>query len=386
MKLWSGVGEFISVSWAQGLLNRLNVLVLLISLMAAGQVHSFPFSDDQIEPIDLKVFSRLLVPNEYHIKGLIDERTDRSPVAFLVPSIDSGSQLETVDLKGGAMDALESFVFNSLPRDPSLRPVIIKIKDCKMVETLTDRYRGIVEGQVHLDFSFELERGDDLVHLLDFQGGVSYKRGVRQFSVIEPVLRRSLNNALKYFDDWIEREAGKNDKLASGVVVKITDYRENHDDDTVFYDPQRPLKWSDFTGRPRFGNFAASIFASIAYEGDSRIEDGKVHVDIVLKTYMLKSSSWVRGANNSYGLNHEQRHFDIAKLIMERLRNKLEGLDLQAHNYDRSVSFHYLEAYREMNRMQEQYDRETAHGMNRSAQEKWNRLIDEELRTFGVID
>ena len=71
---------------------------------------------------------------------------------------------------------------------------------------------------------------------------------------------------------------------------------------------------------------------------------------------------------------------------MERLRVKLEELDLQAHNYDRAVSFHYLEAYREMNRMQEQYDRETAHGMNKSVQEKWNRLIDEELRVFGVID
>ncbi len=386
MKVWSGLCKF-SVVWRLvGLLNKSNVFALLFSLMATGQVHSLALSFDQIEPIDLKVYSRLLVPTEYHIKGLIDERTDRSPVAFLVPSINSGSQLETVDLKGGAMGALESFVFNSLPRDPSLRPVIIKIKDCKMVETLTDRYRGVVEGQVHLDFSFELERGDDLVHLLDFQGGISYKRGVRQFSVIEPVLRRSLNNALKYFNDWIEREAGKNDKLASGVVINISDYREDHDDDTVFYDPQRPLKWADFTGRPRFGNFAASIFASIAYEGDSRIEDGLVYVDIVLKTYMLKPSSWVRGANNSYGLNHEQRHFDIAKIIMERLRVKLEEMELQAHNYDRTVSFHYLEAYREMNRMQEQYDRETAHGMNNSAQQNWNSRIDEELRAFGVVD
>ncbi|MEX2567742.1 MAG: hypothetical protein WD431_17480 [Cyclobacteriaceae bacterium] len=340
----------------------------------------------QIDPIDLKVSSYLLQPREYHLKGLVDLRTDLSPVAFIVPSIDSGGQLETVDLKGGAIQALETFMFKSLPRNTSLRPIIVKVKDCKIIESLADPQRGVVEGQVFLDFSFELERGEDLVHLLDFQGGISYKRGVRQFSVIEPILRRSLNNALNYFNDWINREAGQNDKLAKGVVINIQDYRENHDNDTVFYDPQRPLEWTDFKGRPRYGQFQASIFASISYEGERRIEEGQVYVDLIFKTYMLKSSSWVRGANSSYGLNHEQRHFDIAKIVMERLKDKLEKMDLQAHNYDRIVSFHYLEAYREMNRMQEQYDKVTSHGMNASAQEKWDQIIDDSLRSFGVLD
>jgi hypothetical protein len=37
-----------------------------------------------------------------------------------------------------------------------------------------------------------------------------------------------------------------------------------------------------------------------------------------------------------------------------------------------------------MNRLQEQYDGETRHGLDREAQERWNRRIDEELRAFGV--
>jgi len=337
-----------------------------------------------IDPIVLKVASQLFIPAEYYIKGVIDDRTDQSPVAFLVPNADSGRQLETVDLEGGAINALERYFSGVLPRNPKLKPIVVRIKDLKIMEALKGEGRVLVEGEVFLDFSFELDRGDELVHLLDFQGGISYKRGVRQFYLIEPVLRRSINNSLTYFNDWIEKESKNEIKLLSDVQVRIRDYREDFGDDTVFYNPIRPLTWDDFKGRPRFNNYAASIFASISYEGNSWIEDGEVIVDLVFKTYMLKSSSWVRGTNNSYGLNHEQRHFDIAKIVMERLKERVQQLDLQPHNFDRKVSFHYLEAYREMNQLQEQYDRETAHGLNGPAQERWNEKIDEELRHFGL--
>lgn len=339
-----------------------------------------------IEPIALRIIPLSFTPKEFYFHKVVDVRSDRSPVAFLVPaSSNRGSNLELVDLKGGMLPAIEAFVTGSLSQNMSLRPIVIKIKDCKIVEKLIDSSRGVIEGEVFLDFGFHLQRGDDLVHLLDFQGGMSYKRSVRQLSVIEPIFRRSLGNALKYFHDWMEKEAGRNEKLAYSVKVNITDYRVDFKDDTVFYDPTRPLSWADFTGRPRMGNFAASIFASIAYEGDSRLLDGEVEIDLVFKSYMLKNSSWVKGSNNAYGLNHEQRHFDIAQIITERLKSKLSKMTLLPHNFDRVVSFEFLESYREMNRLQEEYDRETAHGMNSAAQTRWNTRIDDELREFGVI-
>ena len=112
-----------------------------------------------------------------------------------------------------------------------------------------------------------------------------------------------------------------------------------NDGDTVFYATERPLTWADFKGRPRFNGFAASIFASIGYEANSRMENGEIVVDLVFKTYMLKSSSWVKSRNDSYGLNHEQRHFDIAKIIIERLKSTLAKLELEPHNYERKISF-----------------------------------------------
>ncbi|EON78440.1 hypothetical protein ADIS_1051 [Lunatimonas lonarensis] len=346
----------------------------------------FSYAQTGINSLDLRVLPMDVVPTQYHFAKLVDKRTDRSPVAFLVSSSNTRGNLDIVDLRGGTMPALEAFVFGAVPRRPSLRSIQIQVRDCKIVERLVDPSRGVVEGDVYLDFGYFLHRTGDPVHLLDFQGGMSYKRRVGQLAVIEPIFRKSLVNALTYFHDWVEREAGTNEKLADRVSVAIRDYRVDNRDDTVFYDPKRPLTWNDFTGRPRMGNFAASIFASIAYEGDTKLVNGEVQIDLVFKTYMLKSSSWVRPGNNEYGLNHEQRHFDIAQIITERLKARLRNMDLMPHNFDRVVSFEFLESYREMNRLQEQYDRETAHGMNRPAQERWNILIDEELRLFGVID
>jgi len=48
------------------------------------------------------------------------------------------------------------------------------------------------------------------------------------------------------------------------------------------------------------------------------------------------------------------------------------------------LGYQYIETYREMNQLQDQYDAETNHGINTSAQEKWNRWIDGELEKIFV--
>jgi hypothetical protein len=343
----------------------------------------FPQSAD-FTSIPLRVVSQVLSPDEYFITKILDERSDLSPTAFLVHDAKNGNNLRTANLKGGTIPALEQYISGAYPGNKALRPIVLRIKDCKIIEKLKDSRTGLVEGDVHLDFTFALEREDELMDLLDFQGGISYKRGVRQFHLIEPFLRRSVNLAMKYFDDWITKDAPNNNILAQSVRINMRDYSGSNEGDTVFYATERLLTWADFTGRPRFNSYAASIFASIGYEANSRMENGEIVLDLVFKTYMLKSSSWVRSANNSYGLNHEQRHFDIAKIIIEQLKDTLAKLELEPHNYDRKISFHYLEAFREMNRMQEEYDGQTANGSNAPAQERWNKKIDGLLRELGV--
>jgi hypothetical protein len=262
--------------------------------------------------------------------------------------------------------------------------VIIRLREFQIKERAGGE--GMVAGELALHISFDLQRKGDPVHLVDYQGGMRYRRSANRQTVVEPTIRRSLGNALEYLHDWMEREAPTNVKLATGVKVMLSDYIQNPDEDTVFYSPERPLRWEDFQAKPRSGKYAASVFPSFAWEGGSEVVDGVINLHLRTKVFVLKNSSWVKpGARNAYGLNHEQRHFDIVKLVVERFKKKISAMDLSPSDFDGIIGYQYIESFREMNNLQDAYDDETGQGIIRSAQEKWNRRIDEELREFGVI-
>jgi hypothetical protein len=177
-----------------------------------------------------------------------------------------------------------------------------------------------------------------------------------------PVLANTFTNGLKYFDTWINREAATNEKLAQNVKVSFTDVEKESKDDTLWYSNNRPLAWKDFKSKTDASSrFAAELFAFFSFEERSEIKNGVVNIGLKLKIYMVRSFSWVKDfAQNSYTLNHEQRHFDIVKIAAERFKKKINNEKLTVENYQGIFSVEYLESLREMNRLQELYDGETS--------------------------
>ncbi|GAB3649112.1 hypothetical protein GCM10028791_14030 [Echinicola sediminis] len=324
-----------------------------------------------------------LVPEEFYIKEVLDVRKDKSGIGRLSLSNGAGKSTELLDVQGGLKAALSGFMQKSFRQDRTLRPVIVQVKKCQVEEELMGN--GLVQGEVGLFFSFMLEKGDSLVHLLDYKGGARYKRSSGRYSVITSALKQSLVSSLNYFNDWISQEAPHNIKLAKGVKLSIVDYGLKEKGDTVFYHNDRKLTWDDFEARPHPGSsYSASIFTSFAWEGDPFVEEGALNLELVVKVFMLKASSWVKASvRDDYGLNHEQRHFDITKIIVERFKEKVRQMELTPDSYDGKIGFLYIETYREMNKMQEAYDQETDHGKNKMAQERWNLLIDQELKKYA---
>ena len=341
------------------------------------------FSYQQPNQIILKNEKLPFTPTEFHFAEVVDERRDKSKVGSLLLPETSG--LQPVDLKGGGSSAISTFIYNSVPQNKLYRPVQVKILETAITENRGST--GIVEGNIQLHLSFFFLGEEDPVHLVDYRGGVSYKRSARQSELVEPALRRSLGAALKYFHDWIEIEAVDNVKLARGINLTFINKHNNPDTDTVFYSTERPLVFEDFRARPKPGSrFAASIFTSFSFDVASEIRAGILEVEISTKAYMLKDQSWVRGeSKNEWTLNHEQRHFDITMIVMERLRNTLLNLEIYPDEYDSVINYYYLEAFREMNRLQDRYDRETRHGMDRGAQERWNKKLDQALQTGELV-
>jgi hypothetical protein len=358
------------------------VSVLTLLLITCPSATSQPVTKTQA--IQLKPEPMPFTAKEYYIASVADERKDRKAVAYLLTIPGSTKLLsapQPVDLEGGGFPAIRQYITKSLPQNKKLRPVTVRLKECLVTESPADN--GRIAGTVAMHMAFEWEREGEPVQLIEYKGGAQYNRSVTQQAAVERVLRQSIVSAVRYFDTWINKEADGNEKLAKAIKVTFTDYTENTENDTVFYSPGRPLIWDDFRDKPRVGRFAASVFPSFSYEGQSKVSNGIIHVNLAMKVYVLKNASWVRdNARDAYGLNHEQRHFDIVKLVAERFKKKIQPDSLTLEDYNSIIQYQYLESFREMNRLQEQYDGETGHGLNHAAQQKWNQWIDAELRSF----
>lgn len=336
-----------------------------------------------VEPLVLRAEKLPFTPREFYIADIVDDRSDRKAVVYLLP-VGGAGKPQAVDLQGGAPAALRTFIQKSLPADKSLRPIIIRLKELQVKET--PAAAGRVAGNVSVIMSFEMEREGEAVPLLQYKGGGRYERSATRNEVTEPAMRQSIVEALRYLNTWMDREANTNPRLAKGIKVSFTDHAASADQDTVFYDPNRPLNWNDFQADVnKTSRFSATVFPSFAYEGETEVRDGIIHLNLDMKVYVLKSSSWVKeDAKDPYGLNHEQRHFDIVKLVSERFKQKIKPEDLSLADYNSNIQYHFIESFREMNQLQDQYDTETRHGLDKAAQDSWNQRLDKELKAMGV--
>src|SRR5699024_7522983 len=102
-----------------------------------------------------------------------------------------------------------------------------------------------------LDMAFDLQKEKSWVHLVDYRGGVKYKRSVNQRGTAASGLQRALTGALEFLHQWMQQEVDTNPKLAKSVTVIFEDQVKNADNDTVFYNPSRPLVWDDFRAEPQ---------------------------------------------------------------------------------------------------------------------------------------
>lgn len=337
--------------------------------------------------IDLQNPRQQIIPKEFYIAGIDDERNDLHSVGLITSGKSTtGKPVSNllVDVKGGTA-SIKNFIYNSIPANKNLRPVIVKLKDLSINETADAT--GKIKGQIKVSIQFGLQRGtEDFVLLGNYSGGSNYQRPAGPAQDVEPLLSKAISNSLTNMNTWMNNQADKNILLAKAVVLKFTDQTEQIDEDTVYYNVNRPLTWADFKERPLRGSrHGAEIFASFGYDEDVKFEKGIINLNLNIKVFAPKSACWVRYENaTGYALNHEQRHFDIVKLVAEHFKEKIRAEKLTTYNYDGPINVEYLESLRELTRLQKQYDLETAHSLNASEQSQWNARIDKELQTLGV--
>ncbi len=152
--------------------------------------------------------------------------------------------------------------------------------------------------------------------------------------------------------------------------------------DTIYYHPGRPLTWNDFQGVPDNHHFGEAVTASgYAFDADIKIEGRVIYLNIGVYTFFSKKSSWKKpGIGSAYHLLHEQHHFDITQVSAENFINAVAKAKFTRDNYQKLMSSLFDQSYEECDRLQEQYDNETNHSINRDEQFKWNYRIEDMVK------
>lgn len=145
----------------------------------------------------------------------------------------------------------------------------------------------------------------------------------------------------------------------------------------VAWNESKPLHWNDFSGKAKDTSvFDAEVFAEVRYTYQfNSLKD--FHFDV--RAHFDKSTSWSKSERQcEHLLKHEQTHFDIAELFARKMK-----ADFETYNYTENFAAEILAIFNqkklEYHAMQQRYDEETNHSLNKEKQKEWETYIMEQL-------
>lgn len=343
---------------------------------------SLTFAQYSDKWISLKYESIRHRPNHFYFSKVIDERQDRSKIGTIYGE---NQEMKSLKLSGGINKTIQNYFSKLIIKDTSNYPILFKVKELSIDEVLSSKK---IMGKCKIKVSYSFLRDTSEVELTDFQTSITYNRTTGDYNNYETLMSKIIEKPVVYFEEWMGKNYDKNPKLIRSLkVVLRSDYQIDSPEkrDTIFWSPNRKMTWADFGGKmPKSSKYSAQIFNNFEYFAPLKLEAGELTISLQMKVYMLKSGSWTSStALSDYSIAHEQLHFDIAKLTVERFKQKAKQV-LTVDNYDSDLQLLFIEMYREMNRLQKEYDDESNHSINMGGQLKWQSQISEELRNYGV--
>ncbi len=166
------------------------------------------------------------------------------------------------------------------------------------------------------------------------------------------------------------------------LLFIFTAFRSGESPDWVAWTAGQTLTWDDFRGDPDVSN---DHHAQTHCMLDASLQGSANDMTISVAAYFIPEQSWTRTKNDLQLLRHEQLHFDITELHARILRKRLSDAFRKNQNPGAIFEESFQVLNRELNAMQERYDRETVHGTQAEAQKDWETMIArllEELRPY----
>lgn len=149
-------------------------------------------------------------------------------------------------------------------------------------------------------------------------------------------------------------------------------------EELVEWSAGRKLSWLDYKADPdRNSDAAASTTTYLAIQYNIRYNGFTYKIN----SKFSKDRSWGLHKTN-YILSHEQGHFDLAEVFARKLHMRMTEYQFNAKTAQKDLKKIYQEVTSEKEKVQNDYDKETKHSINKSKQAEWLERIDSMLKDY----
>ncbi|MEO7394387.1 MAG: DUF922 domain-containing protein [Chitinophagaceae bacterium] len=145
------------------------------------------------------------------------------------------------------------------------------------------------------------------------------------------------------------------------------------------WDSSTRLSWADYKASPTPESDAAAsttTYLSIQYNITNKSFGYKI------QSKFSKNRSWCVH-KTPYILSHEQGHFDIAEVFARKLHKEMSEYKFNKKTYQKDLRKIYEKVTAEKEKIQNDYDEETNHSINKRKQREWLIKIEEMLEEYS---
>jgi hypothetical protein len=326
-------------------------------------------------------YSQKFKSNYYYLGEIVDNRTPKMQSIGNIYT-DGATISSPIFLQNGISSYLRKNLDSEMihKRDPYF--VNLALDQFNFQENI-DKNK-LINGEFNFRGSFFILKDSDSINIFQFKYEVKYKRQAYETEKLYELILSKTKELNGRLEKWFKENYEKNPKLARHVTVIATDFTPNEIDSDTLYFFQRKVVLDDFTPKTKSsGRFAAAIFTSMGYQAFVKMSNDTIYLNLEVKVYQIKGMSWIlESEKTQYVLDHEQTHFNITQLVAEKFKERLHEEALPPQDYDSRIQFLYLDYYRMINRMQNIYDDETRHGVNKTEQARWEKYVENELKKY----
>lgn len=196
-------------------------------------------------------------------------------------------------------------------------------------------------------------------------------------------MEKSIQTILERIDDYLENNQDKIILPFQPAIIQVKDDLGQLDNtDSLGFNLLRKLRADDFKGKPdQLSKAGGATYCGFGLDYDINIRGFKLYIEIKTICVFNKTRSWLLSIakTDAYILAHEQLHFDICYWQMTRLMANLSQENFTLENLKTKLKKCFTSQFDTYEKLQEQYDEETNHGLDELEQARWAKLVQEKL-------